>query len=185
MNAYDLPTSLIIRGVEYRIRYNWRAVLDILAACSDPDLDDQGKAICLIQIFYPDWETIPHEHLQEACKKASDFIDCGQKNDEKPKPKMIDWQQDAALIIPEINKVAGKEVRTDPNIHWWTFFGWFMGIGEGLLASVLQVRKKKINHKKLDKWEQEFYKANKELVDLKAPESEEIRAEKENLMKFL
>lgn len=185
MNAYDLPTSLMIGEVEYRIRYNWRAILDILAACADPELDEQGKAICVLQIFYPDWDKIPPERLQEACKKASEFIDCGQRDDGKAKPKMIDWEQDASLIIPEINKVAGKEVRLYPDIHWWTFFGWFMGIGEGLLASVLQVRKKKVKHKKLDKWEQEFYNANKALVDMKAPESEEIRAEKDNIMKWL
>jgi hypothetical protein len=129
MMAYDLPTSLYIGEVEHPIRYNWLAVLDILAACADPELDDAEKALCVLQIFYPNWEEIPSDRLQEACKKACDFIDCGQKDDGKPKPKMIDWEQDAPIIIPEINKVAGKEVRLDPNIHWWTFFGWFMGIG--------------------------------------------------------
>lgn len=185
MNAYDLPTSLTIGEVEYRIRYNWRAILDILCACADPELDEQTKALCLLQIFYPDWDKIPADRLEEACNKACEFIDCGQKNDGKPKPKMIDWTQDAPIIIPEINKVAGKEVRTDPNIHWWTFFGWFMGIGEGLLASVLHVRGKKARHKKLEKWEQEFYNANKAIVDMKAPETDEIRQEKENILKWL
>lgn len=185
MNAYDLPTSLTIGEVEYRIRYNWRAILDILCACADPELDEQTKALCLLQIFYPDWDKIPADRLEEACNKACEFIDCGQKNDGKPKPKMIDWTQDAPIIIPEINKVAGKEVRTDPNIHWWTFFGWFMGIGEGLLASVLHVRGKKARHKKLEKWEQEFYNANKAIVDMMAPETDEIRQEKENILKWL
>lgn len=185
MNAYDLPTSLIIGEVEYRIRYNWRAILDILCACADPELDEQTRALCLLQIFYPDLDKIPADRLEEACNKACEFIDCGQKNDGKPKPKMIDWTQDSPIIIPEINKVAGKEVRTDPNIHWWTFFGWFMGIGEGLLASVLHVRGKKARHKKLEKWEQEFYNANKAIVDMKAPETDEIRQEKESILKWL
>lgn len=185
MSVYDLPTSLTIGGVGYSIRYNWRAVLDVLSACADPALDDQGKVECLIKIFFPDYETIPEELISEACKKACEFIDCGQKDDGKPKPKMIDWEQDAPIIIPEINKVAGKEVRLDPNIHWWTFLGWFMGIGDGLLASVLHVRQKKAKGKKLESWEKEFYEANKAIVDFKTEDTEEIRAEKENILKFL
>lgn len=185
MITYDLPTSLTIGEVEYRIRYNWRAVLDILVACADPELDDAGKAECMIRILYPDWKDIPEYLLAEACEKACEFIDCGQKDDGKPKPKMIDWEQDASIIVPEINKVAGREIRLDPNIHWWTFFGWFMGIGDGLLASVLHIRQKKAKHKKLEKWEQEFYNANKTLIDMKAPETEEIRKEKDSILKYL
>lgn len=185
MMAYDLPTSLYIGEVEHPIRYNWRAILDILAACADPELDDAGKTLCVLQIFYPNWDKIPTERLQEACQKACDFIDCGQKDDGKPKPKMIDWEQDATIIIPEINKVAGKEVRLDPDIHWWTFFGWFMGIGDGLLASVLHIRKKRSLHKKLEKWEEEFYRANKTLVDFAPKDTPEKAEMKEYFNKWL
>ena len=185
MNAYDLPTSLTIGEVDYPIRYGWREVLDILAACADPELDEQGKAFCMLAILFPNWREIPSEKLPEACEKACAFIDCGQKDDGKPKPKMIDWEQDASIIIPEINKVAGREVRLDPDLHWWTFFGWFMGIGDGLLASVLHVRQKKAKGKKLEKWEQEFYNANKAIVDMKTPETEEVRKEKESILKWL
>ena len=185
MITYDLPTSLIIGEVAYQIRYDWRAVLDILIACADPELDNASKAECIIKIFYPNWDEIPEYLLAEACEKACEFIDCGQKDDGKPKPKMIDWEHDASIIVPEINKVAGREIRLDPNIHWWTFFGWFMGIGDGLLASVLHIRQKKSNHKKLEKWEQEFYNANKALIDMEAPETEEIRKEKDNILKYL
>lgn len=185
MSAYDLPTSLTVGGVGFNIRYNWRAVLDALVACADPELNDNEKAECLIKIMFPDWEQIPESNLEEACRKASAFIDCGQKDDGKPRPKMIDWEQDAQIIIPEINKIAGKEVRLEPDIHWWTFLGWFMGIGDGLFASVLHIRQKKSKHKKLEKWEQEFYNANKEIIDLKSPDSEEIRQEKDSLLKWL
>lgn len=185
MNAYDLPTSLTIGGVAYPIRYGWRAVLDILVACADPELDEQGKAICLFTILFPDWNKIPPELRYEACEKACEFIDCGQKDDGKAKPRMIDWDQDAAIIIPEINKVSGREIRLDPNVHWWTFFGWFMGIGDGLLASVLHIRQKKMKGKKLEKWEQEFYTANRSIVDMTTPETEEVKKEKEDLLKWL
>ena len=110
MITYDLPTSLIIGEVAYQIRYDWRAVLDILIACADPELDNASKAECIIKIFYPNWEEIPEYLLAEACEKACEFIDCGQKDDGKPKPKMIDWEHDASIIVPEINKVAGREI---------------------------------------------------------------------------
>lgn len=185
MNAYDLPTSLTIGEVEYPIRYGWRAVLDALAACADPELDDESKAYCMLRILFPTMEEIPAERLQEACERACEFIDCGQKEDGKPRPKLIDWEQDAAVIVPEINKVAGREIRLNPNIHWWTVFGWFMGIGDGLLASVLHIRSKKANGQKLEKWEQEFYQANKAMIDFHSQETDEIREEKENLLKWL
>jgi hypothetical protein len=123
--------------------------------------------------------------LQEAIQKASEFIDCRQKPDGTRKKKTMDWIQDADLIIPAINTVAKREVRADPNIHWWTFFGWFMGVGDGLLASVLHVRSKKAKGKKLEKWEKEFYDANKMLVDFVTHETDEIRAEKDNILKYL
>lgn len=183
--SYDLPTELNIGGEIFEIRYGWRAVMDILTAMNDPDLDEQGKALVMLQIMYPDWEKIPPEHMEEAMQKACDFIDCGQKDDGKQKPKMLDWEQDAEIIIPEINKVAGREVRLDPNIHWWTFWGWFMSIGEGLFSEVLNIRQKKAKGKKLETYEREFYNENRSIIDMKKPETEEEREEKENMMKYL
>lgn len=185
MNAYELPTSLTVGGVGYPIRSGWRAVMDILTAMHDPELDDMSKQLVMLQIMYPGWKDIPPEHVQEALKQACDFIDCGQKDDGKPKPQMIDWEQDAAIIIPEINKVAKQEVRLAPDLHWWTFFGWFMGIGDGLLASVLHIRQKKAKRKKLEKWELEFYRENRELCDIRPRETDEIRIEKDNILKWL
>ena len=185
MNAYDLPTSLEIGGVGFPIRYGWRAVIDILSAFSDPALDDWGKQEVMLKILYPDWEQIPPEHIPEALQKACDFIDCGQKDDGKPRPRTYDWEQDALIIIPEINKVANTEVRLTPDLHWWTFFSYFMGIGDGTFASVVAIRQKKAKHKKLEKWEETFYRENRALVDLKTHDSEEVKAEKENIMKWL
>lgn len=185
MNAYDLPVSLTIGGREYPIRYGWRHVVKILTACTDPKVSDRAKTTIMLKILFPDWKDIPRRNVQEAIEKACEFIDCGQRDDGKPKPKMIDWGQDASLIIPEINKVANQEIRLSPDIHWWTFFGWFMGIGDGLFASILHIRGKKARRKKLEKWEEDFYKENRALCDLKAESSDEIQAEKDNMLKYL
>ena len=40
-----------------------------------------------------------------------------------------------------------------------------MGIGEGLFSNIVRIRHKKAKGKKLEKYEQEFYKENKSLID--------------------
>ncbi|MGN1025935.1 MAG: Gp15 family bacteriophage protein [Faecousia sp.] len=170
---YDLPTSLEVGGVEYRIRSDFRAVIDILIAMNDPELDEQGKAAVILKILYPAWREIPPEHHQEALQKAAEFIDCGQKSDGKKHPRMIDWEQDAPLIIPAVNSVAHTEVRAIPDLHWWTFFGWFMEIGDSVFSNVLRIRDKKAKGKKLEKAEQEWYGKNRHLVNLKPRYSED------------
>lgn len=166
MTAYDLPTSIEVAGKQYPIRFGWRAVMDILAAYNDPELDNEAKAAVLLIILFPEFQNMPPEHYGEAFKKASEFIDGGHTGEKKSKPKMIDWQKDAHIILPEINRVAGREIRSDPDIHWWTVLGWFMGIGEGTLANVLHIRRKKQKGQKLSKYEEEYYRENKELCDL-------------------
>lgn len=185
MNAYDLPTSLTIGGVERQIRSGWRVIMDILEMFDDPDLDGETKAVALLQIFYPGWAEIPAEHLQEAVEKACEFIDCGIEPDGKHHPRVVDWQKDASIIIPAVNTVAKREVRTDPNIHWWTFFGWYMNIESSLFSSVLNIRQKKASGKKLEKWETEFYQKNRSIIDIKPPESKEERETKDSILKWL
>lgn len=185
MGAYDLPTSLEIGEVSFPIRYGWRAVMDIFAAYADPELDDEMKTETMLQIFYPDWDKIRPEFLTEAIEKACAFLDCGMKPDKKNMPRTMDWEQDAAIIIPAVNSVAGREIRLDPDIHWWTVFGWYMSISDSLFSSVINIRQKKAKGKKLEKYEEEFYRENQKIIDLRKPESEEVRQEKENLLKWL
>ena len=185
MDHWTLPKTLEVGGKSYPIRYQYSAVLDILAAYEDPDLDDDEKTEILLTIMYPDYPGIPKEYLPEAVCAACDFIDCGQKDEGKAKPKLVDWERDADIIIPAINKVAGREVRLDHDLHWWTFWGYFMSIGESLFSTVLHIRKKKSTGKKLDKWEEEFLKENRSLIVLKKRESEEERLERERFLAWL
>lgn len=179
-----LQKSLNIGGRDYPIRYQFGAVLDVLAAHNDPDLDEDEKAEVLLTIMYPDFKSIPQELWGEALKKACEFIDCGQRS-EGHRPRLVDWEQDADIIFPAINNVAGMEVRAFPDLHWWTFWGYFMSIGDSLFSTVLHIRKKKSSHKKLDKWEEQFYRENRHLVDMRSPETEAVKAEKENILKWL
>jgi hypothetical protein len=85
----------------------------------------------------------------------------------------MDWEQDAPLIMPAINKVAGREVRAVEYMHWWTFLGLYMEIGESQFATVINIRQKLQKKKPLEKHEKEYYRQNKAVVDLKKKISSE------------
>ena len=176
MNVWNFPTSLNIGGVEYEIRTDYRVILDLLMALNDPELSDSDNKMSaymqsrvILEIMFPDWDNIPQEHIQEALDKVAEFIDMGIGDDSK-KPKTMDWEQDAPIIIPAINKVLNREIRAEKYMHWWTFLGAYMEIGEGLFSNVIHIRQKKAKGKKLEKWEQEFYKENKSLIDFQHKE---------------
>lgn len=194
MSAWELPTSITVNNTDYAIRTDFRVVLDVLAAMNDPDLfepdsDDNEKAFvrCItgVQILVEDAEHFSLEEYIDAWQKCIDFIDCGNRDDGRTKPHVMDWEQDAQIIIPAINRVHGTEIRALPYLHWWTFLGAYMEIGECLFAQVVHIRQKKCNHKPLDKWEKEFYNANKNLIDLKSKISEEQKKEMDSLEKWL
>ena len=87
---------------------------------------------------------IPQEHIGEAVLQAKWFVDCGREDDDKrPAKKMMDWEQDEAILFPAVNKVAGIETRAVPYLHWWTFAGYFMEIEEGTFSTVLGIRQKR------------------------------------------
>lgn len=186
MKAYELPTSLNIGGVEYAIRTDFRAILDILIAMNDPELDAQCRSVVMLQIMYEAWETIPTDCIEEALKKACEFIDCHQKEGDKKHPKLMDWEQDAPILIPAVNKVAHTEVRALPYLHWWTFFAYFMEIGDSLFSNVILYRSNRAKHKKIESWEKEFYKDNKSIIDFEKKEerSEEEKNELRELFGF-
>ena len=175
-SAWEFPTSLNVGGVDYEIRTDYRAVLDLLTALADPELTDADEQMTaymqsrvILEIMFPDCDNIPAENIQEALEKVSEFIDMGISDDRK-KPKTMDWEQDAPILIPAINKVLNCEIRAQEYIHWWTFLGAYMEIGESLFSNVIHIRQKKAKGKKLEKLELDFYNENKSLIDFKKVE---------------
>lgn len=176
MNTWELPTSLKVGGVEYAIRSDFRAILDILIACDDPNLEDDEKWMVALTIFYVDYQKIPEEDMEEAAKKLKEFIDAGNDQCKQTNVRTMDWEQDSPIIIPAVNKVLGEEVRAKEYLHWWTFVGAYSEIGESLFSEVISIRRKKQKHKKLEDYEKEFYKDYKNIIDLKAKRSDEEQA---------
>ena len=180
-----LPTSLTVAGQEYSIRTDFRDVLTILAAYGDPELEDEEKVYVCLYILYEDFADIPQSDYAAAYKEAVKFIDCGMPTDDKSGVRTMDWEQDSPILFPAINKVAGREVRAMDYLHWWTFMGYFMEINEGIFSHVLSIRHKKAKGKKLEKWERDFYQANKDICVLRQKLSEEEQAAKDRLNALL
>ena len=166
MNVWSLPTSLTVGGVGFSIRTDFRVILDLLSNLTDPQFEDDEKALIMLKTIYIDSDKIPPENQAEAIERAVEFIDVGISNDKRDKPSTMDWEQDAPIIIPAVNRVMGCEIRAMENLHWWTFIGAYMEIGQSLFSSVVQIREKKAKGKKLEKEEQEFYRENRVLIDL-------------------
>lgn len=182
MDAWSLPKSARIGGAEYLINVDFRDVLEIIKYLTDDSRPDFLRWQIAVSLFY-DGE-IPGDHQQEAMECLADFISYGEREG-KPGPKLLDWEQDAQLIIGDVNKVAGKEIRALPFLHWWTFLSYFYGIGEGQLSTVVSIRNKKKRGKKLEKWEEEYYRDNKSRVDFKSPKTEADKAAQEYFNKWL
>ena len=182
MSLWDLPESAEIGGVEYPINADYRDILEIMGYLENPDDPEFLRWQIALALFYEG--EIPLEHQQEAMEYLARFITCGQQDD-KPAPKLIDWEQDAQPIIADVNKVAGTEIRALPFLHWWTFVAYFHAIGEGQLLTLVSIREKLRTGKPLEKWEQEYYHKNPERVILKTKYSAEEEAELERLKQLL
>lgn len=166
---YDLPTRMEVGGTAYEIRSDYRAILDICAALSDPELDNQEKGFAALAIFYPNFEEMPVDDYQEALERCFWFINCGddERSDKSPL-KLLDWEQDFKYIVAPINRVLGKEIRAAEYLHWWTFISAYYEIGgDCTFAQIVRIREKKAKGKPLDKQEQAWYRQNRSLVDFR------------------
>lgn len=177
-----LPKALTVNGKIYSIYSDYRVALLIFSMCNDDTLNDKAKTYGCIQLLYKHHDQIPNSDLYEAEEQAKWFLDGGDmpKSKRQPKP-LINWDQDEGIIFPALNKVAGKEIREIDYMHWWTVLGLFNEIGEGLYSNVINIRYKLAHNKKLSKGEQDFYRNNKELIDIKV----KLTAEEQDELDFI
>lgn len=182
--TWELPLTAKIGGIEYEIATDYRDILDIISRLQS-DKDNEIKSLVALNLFYENYDSIPPEYRQEAANYLSSFINCFEPIEAKKSPKQIDWEQDYNIMSAEINKVAGQEVRLLPYLHWFTFIGYFHTIGEGQLSTICSIRKKLRDKKKLDRWEQEFYKENKSKIDFRRKaETEAVPEQSEKEKRF-
>ena len=178
----DLPRTAAIEGREWELRTDFRDVLTILEAFEDPDLTDVEKAYVCLHNLYVDFDGLPRRAWGEAYAAAMAFIDHGCP---RTGPRLMDWAQDAPILFPAVNRVAGFEVRAAEYLHWWTFLGYFMEIREGVFATVMALRQKKIKGVRLGPAEQEYWRSNAQICALQAQRGEGEAREREEREKIL
>lgn len=194
-DLWALPRTAVLDGAEYAIHSDFRDVLTIIAwltGARGADLDEAGRWYVALRLFYPDFAAIPPGQYGVAARFLADFIAAGRAAEpaRAPAPRLLDWQQDAPLIAAGVNRVAGCDVRSLPYLHWWSFLAFFDAIGDGPLATAVAIRDKLRRGKKLEPWEQDYYRANRAQIDLRprpaAPADDEAdRAARARLLALL
>ena len=183
---YELPTSVTVDGREYTITNNgdFRMVLDCIEALRDDEMSEDFRVLASLLIFYNEFDSVddilrldaPEKLVEEMYK----FINLGKLDTIKNKQDymLIDWESDSQMICSGINNVIHKEIRAIEYVHWWTFIGYYMAIGESTLATVVNIRNKMCKHKKLEKWERDFKRENPEYFNWKSQTVEAREADR-------
>ena len=178
----ELPRSLIVGGRECVINADFRIALNLFVQLDRDDLTTLDKAYLTVKTIYAN--DIPDEDFEEAVTMAYWFLDGGDMPKSEPsKIRLIDWEHDEHMIMPAVSKAAGcGDVRALTFLHWWSFLDYMGEIGEGLYSTVMSIRQKRANGKKLEKYEREFLRKHKELVVIR---TEEEKRDIEELEEFL
>ena len=181
---YELPTSIQIDNQEYPIRNrgDYRVILDCLMALNDRELTKEERIYASLIIFYQDLNSLEDVlELPDVLKSYQEmvrFFNCGQVEVESSQVhyNLIDWESDSNLICSAINNVAGKEIRAESYVHWWTFMGYYLAIGESPLSQIVGIRNKVARNKRLEKYERRFMNENPQYfkVNPKDAEQQEI-----------
>ena len=181
---YELPTEIMIENVPYQIRNrgDYRMVLDVFSILEDDELEQSERIISALMIFYEAFndvdDVLGNENLETLVKKMYEFFNGDRISEEKKQQrKLIDWNGDSAMICAAINHVAGKEIRSEPYIHWWTFLSYYMSVGESVFSTVVGIRDKLANGKSLEKWERQYKNENPQYFRWKYKTVDELDAE--------
>ena len=171
--TWDFPICVTINDVDYPIRNkcDYRVVLDVINILNSKELSPREQISMAFFVFYgedfccPDYEIASKEMFKIINMEDSERIEEIEK--ESSKPPIMDWKHDFPSIAPPISRVLGYSVR-DPEryTHWYDFVGAYMEIGECSFSTIINIRQKLQNGKKLEKWEEDFYRDNRQKVDL-------------------
>lgn len=175
-NKWDLPTTVTINERVYSFETDFRSILEIFQIFNDSEFSNYEKVECAMRKFFPSYiakeesEKMLFEDMQDAFECMTVFLNGNSNSQEKSKvqqketPSLYDWEKDFNIIIAPINRVAGRDIRMDKYVHWWTFLSYFMEIGECTFSTYVSIRKKKLIGKgKLEKWEKDLWLENTDL----------------------
>lgn len=180
-DLWQLPESAVLGGRAYPHHTDFRRILKILQVLEAEDYHPLLRWYRALALFFR--EPVPRHLEGEAMAYLGEFLRCGRED--PPGPKLLDWQGDAAAIIADVNAVAGRDLRREAELHWWSFLSFFHGIGQGQLSLLVSVRKKLVEGKALEPWEREFCRTHPNQVKLPRRETPEEAAHRNRLEEML
>lgn len=175
-----LPTSVLINGVEYPIRSNFRTMIRLEELLQDPDVDEQDRVWLALRLFYHE---IP-ENMEKAVEQLLWFYRCDkqenlyQKKARKRKVKrtdrIYDFQYDDDYIYAAFMSQYHLDLHEVEYLHWWKFRAMFNSLNDDTqFVKIMEYRAVELD--KVPKEKRAFYKRMKQLYALPLSQSEEER----------
>jgi len=136
----ELPTKVLVGGIECKIETDFRACLRIILAFEDDELTDYEKQMILLANLY---RKLPAD-VEGAVRMGLKFLDGGVEPSEEAelKERMYAFNKDAGLIFAAFKQTHGIDLDTD-KIHWWKFIALFMDLGsDTAFCNLIGLRKR-------------------------------------------
>ena len=83
-----------------------------LGGTADPQLDQSGRWYVAMRLFYPTFAEMPQACWPQATDFLAQFLAAGRREQARPGPPLMDWQQDAPLIAAGISRAASRSACT-------------------------------------------------------------------------
>lgn len=174
----SLPIKLKVNDKIYDINYDYKTAIKTLMAFEDEELSQEEKLYILIHNIYID--EVPEENLEEACKKALLFLNCGKEYESTGNERRIySFKKDGNYIFTGINATHHIDIEKESDLHWWKFVALFMDMSsECMFGELIYYRKRKMEGT-LTKDERKQYNKIRDIVEL-----EEVHKDSEAKKRF-
>lgn len=176
----NLPTSVLINGVEYPIRSNFRTMIKFEELMQDPEVNDRDKVWLALRLFYPE---IPDD-TELAVERLLWFYRCDKRENlyakktknrkSKRTDRIYDFQHDDDYIYAAFMAQYHLDLQKVEYLHWWKFRAMFNSLNDDTqFAKVMEYRAVELD--KVPKEKRAFYKRMKMLYALPLSQDEEQR----------
>lgn len=177
-----LPDTVLVNGVEYPVRTDYRASLRTILAFEDDTLTMQEKqAIAVKNLFLK----LPG-NTRGVVEAALLFLNGGaspKDAGEEDKPRLYSFGKDANYIFAAYRQTHRIDLST-ADLHWWTFLALFMDLGSDTTFCQLTSLRKRVKTGKASKEERQIAREMGEAFDIPEPDTRTLE-EKEREAEFM
>lgn len=150
-----LPTSLIVKGQECPIRYDFRTWIKVsmaMASC----VENISQIVKILKLVYISVPPNLEEALVQVMKFCSRSSKISKSSKERSNQNVFDYEYDADIIFSSFMQQYRIDLTTS-DMHWWTFKALLEGLSEDTrFAKAVQYRTMDLSKIK-DKDTRKFY----------------------------